>query len=795
MFMNAIKTAFRSLTRQRSYVLISVLSLTLGITASLLIALFVMRDLQWDSFHANGDRLYRLTNIELSGNATERHSGYSSPAWGPAMAEQIPEIEMQTRVIPFGGMDVQYGDEIIHLSNVLAADSTFLRMFTYPLVYGDTETALTRPNTAIISEKTAINIFGENNPVGKTIRLGENATETEITGVFHQPKQGSHLKFNALVPMYICEEMGFPMDNWYTSFLVTYFTLQPGVSPTSELNQKILELVKENTEAHHQAAFYLQSLKEIHLHSNHISLQMNKGQSSAVMLSSFLAISALILLLACINAINLATTRSLKRAKEVGLRKTIGASKGQLVGQFMGESFILTFVSVLLAVVLVEFAAPWVSEIAGRSLVLDYSNPVFYLMLGVMMVVVSIFSGLYPSFVLSNFRPAIVLKSNPSGRGKSGWVLKTLVCSQFVISTVLVLVLLLVHAQIHYVKNIDLGFASDEIIAVSGEDAIWDKIDQLKAELKQNPAVKSVSASWNVPGHGSRTFNVGEQDSDREWMMEVIPIDSDGQKTFDWEVVKGRFISDEFPSDIAWNSEEGGAVLLNETALADLGWDEAIGKKLTVLGRKGTVIGVLKDFHMASVHEPIKPVIVFNMPNFQNAFVLIRAEANTMSSVVEDLKRTWDNLAGNPVPNYSFLDEQFAQQYESEERIANLLNLFTGLALFIALIGLMGIAMHSTAARAREVSIRKVLGASTSQILRLLTNEFTLLVLLANVIAAPLAWIAMKQWLKSFAFHVPIPWWLFPLAAVGTLSIALITTSLLAIKTANKNPATVLHHE
>jgi len=661
MFKNSIKTAFRSLARQRSFTLISISSLTLGIAASLLISLFVMRDFQWDSFHKNGDRIYRLSCIEQIGNATERHSAYSSPAWGPAMAADIPEIEEQTRVLNLGEIRLQHDNEDFVLNSTIVVDQAFLKIFSYPLIYGDKETALTQPGTVIISEKKARNIFGDKNPVGETILLGSSLRETKIVGVFRQPSMGSHLSFNAILPMTFCDELGYPMDNWYTSFMTTYFKLEAGVTKSQDLDQKLLDIVKTNTESHHQTAFYLQSLKDIHLHSNHIPLQVNHGQSSATLLTSFFVISTLILLLACINAINLATARSLKRAKEVGLRKTVGASHGQLIAQFMGESFILTLFSLLLAVVLVEFAAPWVSSIAGRTLVLDYSNPSFYLILGGMLLVVTVLSGLYPAFVLAKFKPAVVLKSQSAGRGKGGWVRRSLVCSQFIISTVLILVMLLIHAQIRYAKNMDLGFASDEIIVLRGNDEIWNNVELLKTKLSENPAVKSVSVSWNVPGMGSRTFNVGEPGSDREWMMEVIPIDSDGQKTFDWQMAEGRYISDEFPSDIAWDSEKGGAVLLNETAVADLGWDNAIGKRLNVLGKNATVIGVLKNFHMASAHQAIKPVIVFNMPSFQNSFVLIRANTASMAHVVNDLQKVWGEITGNNAPSYSFLDEQFAQ--------------------------------------------------------------------------------------------------------------------------------------
>ncbi len=799
MLKNYLKVAFRNILRQKGFTLLNITGLSIGIAASLLILQYVDHELSYDQFHENSSNIYRVEYDSYSDGALQFKCATAFPRVGPTMVEEFPEVVNYSRLfLRYGGGVVRYGEVSIKEDYLFQADQNFLDLFSYELVSGDITTALKEPNTAVVSVEAAKKYFGDEDPIGKNIKFG-NQEEYEITGVIKSPEH-SHLKFNFLLSyVTLINQWGQGFDDawgWYDFY--TYLELQPGAS-VNNLEAKFPAYIEKQggENASNRMKFVLQPLEDIHLYSDLIQEARVNGNGRSVYF--LMLIAFFILVIAWVNYINLSTARALERAKEVGIRKAIGAVKKQLIRQFIIESVLLNIIAAILGLLLLFIALPLFNQLANKGLELDIINNLnFWLSLGGLLVAGAFLSGLYPAFVLSSYKPAVVLKGATSS-GRSRFDLrKVLVMIQFVASVGLIAGTLIVRQQLSYMQNQDLGIDIDQMVVINGpgviaNDSLYaDDLGTFKNELAKHPGIEVAAVSTEIPGNliywtnGSRKLGSTQQSV----IMYKVGIDYDFIDAYQHRLVAGRGYSREFTADQS-------SVILNEKAVKLLGFDspeEAIGDRAVIGGDTLEVVGVIANYHQEGL-----------MKDFDQTAFLLRPTASSYYSV----KLSTDNLGqtlafigekyrqffpGNPY-DYFFLDSFFDEQYNSEKQFGQVFSFFSLLAIFVACLGLFGLASFSASRRTKEIGIRKALGSSVPAIFVLVSKEYVKLILIANLIAVPIVWLLMNQWLQTFAFRIGIEIWIFLLAAVVTLIIALITVSFQSIKAALISPAHSLRYE
>lgn len=793
--LNIFRTSLRTLLREKGFTLLNVLGLSVGIATALLIASFIRSELAWDTFHEHYDRIWRVDVHEGMFGASGEFQGFTPAPLGPAVQAQLPQVQAAVRAVSLGRVLLDPGERGgIYTDDALVVDSTFFRVFSYPMVRGNPQTALATPEGVVLTEETARRLYGDRDPLGRTIMLGDQGYTGQVTGVVRMPEEGTHLTFDALLPTAYAESMGYLRPNWFNAYLLTYVLLDSGADP-SRTGEQIQQIVRDNREED-ERGFLLTPLSDLHLYTGHIAVQHNHQQSDITYVWALGLIALFILIIAGINYVNLSTSRSLKRAREVGLRKVVGATRGQLVAQYLGESVLLTLFAVAVAAMIAEIGRPFLENLARRTLPLSASDPATLLGLLALALFLGMLAGLYPAFFLARFQPSTVLRgSTPSLRAGGANLRRALVILQFAISIVLIVGTVVVYRQLDFLRSARLGYEPEQALVMYVNNAdFWDHSEHHLQALRQVPGVTAVSATWNAPTFGSRRLLFQKKGSDDNFLMDMYSIDEQGAEALGLEMARGRFFSGELASDTAWSSRGTGAVVINETAARELGWEDPIGRQVIGLGREGTVVGVVKDFHQYSLHRPMTSVVMMNLPQYRS-FLVIRVAQRDMAGTLEALERRWGELMPDVPFDVMFLDRQYAALYATEERMAHLLELFSGLAIFIASLGLVGLAAHATSRRVREIGVRKVLGAGEGQIVALVTREFLLLVLAANLIAWPVAWFIMHRWLEQFAYRSALSWWLFPLAGVAALMIALVTISWHALRAARTDPAKVLRTE
>ncbi len=805
MIKNYIKIALRNLRRNKLYSLLNIAGLAIGITCCILILLYVQDELSYDRFHENADRIYRVTTHFV---LKDRIMDFASTAHvqGPMFKEAYPEVENYVRFNSYGSRrmirykDVSYAEE-----KFIWVDNSVFDIFSFNLIKGNPKEALTKPNTVVITEDIAEKYFGDEDPLGKNLRVHSDELYM-VTGVVENIPANSHIRPDFLASFITLDLQ--PTGN-ATADLVnnvdyyTYLLLDEGAD-YKELEQKFVGFVEKYlgpliSSIGGSARYDLQPLASIYLHSNKENELERTGDIAYVWL--FSGIGLFILLLACLNFMNLSTARSANRAKEVGLRKVVGAQRVQLIKQFIGESMILTFIAIFLSLLLVFFTLPVFNNISGKSLAMSYlSNPMLLLGLFGFFIIVSLIGGSYPAFFLSAFRPVEVLQGKLRRGAKNSILRIALVSLQFTVSIVLIIGTLIVNKQLNYVRNKNLGYDKDHVIAlrIRNEDT-QKRHEALRNALLTNPNILSVSASSSLP-LGQNSFSahhIGGQPMSEMIMLHTQIVDEHFIDTYNMEISQGRNFSKDFPTD----PDE--AIIINQAAAKKLGWqDDPLGKEIDALMsmtemKTYKVIGVIKDYHFLSLHEEIQPLVLYNANPYGGAYyrMSLRVRPENIQDTIGFLRSKWREFDSQYPLEFVFLDDQYDALYRTEERLGKLFGYFTALAILIGCLGLFGLSAYSAEQRTKEIGIRKVLGATTSNVTMLLVREFTKWVLVAVLIAWPLGYYIMNTWLQNFAYRIGLGVDTFMLSALLALAIAIITVAYQAVRAAVANPVDSLKYE
>ncbi len=797
MLKNYLKIALRNLLRHKGYSFINIAGLAVGITCCLLILLFVQDELSYDRYHEKAERIYRLI-VENQAEGRVFNNALSSAPMVPALLRDYPEIESAVRLYPVdASVLVSHEDKRFYEERFFYADAAVFEVFTFPLVKGDPNTALVEPNTVVLTEAMAHKYFGEEDPLGKILKLNLER-DYLVTGVIKNVPNNSHLHFDFLASFQSLDSiLGEALQSWTYNPFFSYLLL-PREYPYRELDQKIASLFEKNIGEQLQSLGWrlrpmLQPLTDAHLHP----LGNEHGAPGDIRyVYIFSAIALFILVIACINFMNLATARSEMRAREVGMRKVLGSQQRQLVLQFLGESVLMALIAMLIAIVLIELLLPSFNAVANRELAIDYRNNwPFVASLLALTLFVGVLAGSYPAFFLSAIKPLEVFKSRTATGLRSFLSRKVLVVFQFGASIILMIGTVVVYSQLDYMRNKKLGFDQEQVVVVPIKDAgLLEQRQTLKHTFLQNPAISHVTFTSRYPGIG--TWGTVARRIDRPEVqvtdMKVLLTDFDFIETLNIAVLAGRSFSE------AMDAGPTRAVILNETAARALGWNtpaEAVGQTINALGnRSGTIIGVVKDFHFQTLHMGMQPLLLTPVAD-QYGYAMMRISAHDMGGTLENIKSAWAGFAPQWPFDYLFLDQNFDKLYRAEQRLGKIFGAFGGIAIFIACLGLFGLASFTAGRRTREIGIRKVLGATASGIVHLLSREFVKLVLVANVIAWPVAYVVMNKWLQDFAYRIELGCWVFALAGGVALLIALATVSTQAIKAALANPVEALRYE
>jgi putative ABC transport system permease protein len=757
-------------------------------------------ELTYDKYHKNPERIYRVT-YESDHHGKTTYTAQTPAPLGPALLKEYPEIRDYVRVFRFDVL-LNRGEkrffETIHFT-----DESIFDIFTFPLLQGDTETALKEPNSIVLTEESAEKYFGGEDPIDKILTVNSNR-DFIVTGVLKNIPRNSHFSFDFLVPIeaFFQINSGRREDWGYVSYY-NYLLVENGFSP-ADFEKKLppfvmkyiggnfRDLFGENIDqVPSMYKFHLQPLLKIHLHS-HLEDEMEpNGNITYVYIFSTIAL--FILFIACINFVNLSTGRASSRAREVGIRKVVGARRGELIKQFLGESFFLSFISFLIALVLVELFLPVFNSLSGKELAISFfGNWTFLVAFLGILIAVGILSGSYPAFLLSAFIPVDVLKGRITAKVSTAPIKKGLVVFQFAISTILVVGTVIIYNQMIFVRNKNLGFDKEHLVIVYDQNRrVVGRYESFKNELLKNPNIIATSASSGLPVNifSKSTARPMGAEFDEAILLPVIAVNYDFIDTYGLELVSGRKFSRKFETD----AKE--ALIINEAAAEKFGWEDPIGEMMDVIGgRKGRIIGVLKNFHFSSLHESIEPLVLYIQPFFCRYFS-IRIRSQDIPHTIAVIEKTWRKFAPARPFEYSFLDDGLDRLYRAEMRLGKIFIYFTILAIFIACLGLYGLSSFTAEQRTKEIGIRKVLGASIGNIIFMLSKEFTKWVIVANFIAWPIAYYAMNRWLQNFAYRISISVWIFILSTALALFIAFFTISFQVVKAAVINPVESLRYE
>jgi putative ABC transport system permease protein len=803
MLKNYLKIALRNLRRHKTYSFINVVGLAVGLACCLLISLYVKDELSYDRYHAKADRIFKIVT---DSRWPEKESKFAlTPApLAEALVRDFPEVETATRLFTFFGEGlVAYGEKRFTEPRIYFGDSTFFEVFSIPLLAGDARTALARGNAVVLTQNVARKYFGEEDPLGKTLSIN-HGFDVQITGVMAEVPANTHFHCDFVLSMTAMRFSRSPSFITNNNFH-TYAVLRPNASPQA-LEAKFPEAIKKYaaaqvaerfgqtfeayTAAGNETKWTLVPVTDIHLRSNREYEIEPNGSLTTVYL--FASIAAIVLLIACINFMNLATARSAGRAKEIGVRKVIGSNRLQLLGQFLTESLLLSFFALLIALVLVELFLPTFNQLAGKQIEISFfANAVSIAILLGVTLLVGLLAGSYPAFVLSAMRPALVLKSGSPTNLGGAWIRRGLVVFQFAISVALIAGTFIVHKQLGFVLNRSLGFDKEQVLVIKRASALGQQREAFKQKLLQNSNVINAAASTTLPGklYGRSTYRALGAPAENSHAMHEMDVDENFLPTLGLTLNSGRNFSREFATDTS-------AVILNEAAAKLFGWNEPLGQFLTQPGDslwRANVIGVVKDFHFESLHKQIQPLVILYQPNFQYWSIRVRPE--NLAATVQAVETLWREFAPQQPFEFSFLDQDFDAQYRAEERTGKIFGIFSALAIFIACLGQFGLASFTIQKRTKEIGVRKVLGASAVSIVSLLSKEFVKLVLLATLIASPLAYYIMHRWLQAFAYRIDIGVMTFILSGSVALVIALLTVSLQSLKAALANPVEALRYE
>ncbi|MFC2160420.1 ABC transporter permease [Acidobacteriota bacterium] len=806
MLSNYFKIAIRNIKRHKGYSFINISGLAIGMACCILILMYVTDELSYDKFHEKSDRIYRINAISSIGT-TSRQYAFVPPALAPGLAESIPEIEAFTRLLPQESMRGNVNGTSIELTDSFFVDAEFFNIFTYVFVEGNPETVIENPDSLVLTEETAARIFGDENPMGKAIDMGRDRL-LQVTGVIKNVPKNSHIQFNAIMPLsFIRDQDGTPADfsgaNYFNEWY-EYLLIREGTE-LEELERKIAVVVEEKwgdiyRERGTTRQYPLQNIKDLHLRSTSMHELSPPGDISTVYL--FSAIALFVLFIACFNFINLSTARSASRGREVGMRKVLGSQKNQIVRQFLSESIIMSLIGLVLGLLLVMLALPSFNGLAGKEFDTGQllSSTVLLGLMGII-VITGIIAGSFPAFVLSAFDPVMVLKGKLGSTSKNALMRKILVSVQFSISIFMIIGIMVIVRQLDYMKNMNLGFDKEQMVVIPffgnlQEEEGSSRHSTLKNKFSQNPNVVSATYTIDLPGGdlGSDAFLPEGRNSDESIRALRFWVDHNFVKTYGMEIVLGRDFSDNYSTD----AEQ--ALIVNEKAVEMLGWgQDVLGKRLVNVSRDnrpGVIVGVVKNFHCEDMKMEIRPAVLALEPRFF-AFISVRIRPENVPETLAFLETTLTDTYPDREFNYNyyFIDDNFKSKYPEEEKIREIYIAFGCLAIFVACLGLFGLASFSVQQRTKEIGVRKVLGASVREIVLLLSKEFTKWILAANLVAWPLAYLMLNRWLENFAYRINIKWDIFVFSGILTAVIALFTVSFHSLRAAKSNPVDALKYE
>jgi putative ABC transport system permease protein len=788
MFKNYFKTALRNLWKNKSFSVINISGLALGLTCSIFIFLWVMDEYNVDAFHKNGNRIYTIISREFVDN--EINGSYDTPGLlGEELKRVMPEIELACNYGSNSYSTFSLGDRKMKLQgNYAGAD--FFKIFSYPLLQGTIETALTDPESIAISQNMATSFFGSaTNAINKTLRF-ENYKDLKVTAVFADLPGNVSERFEYLINWKFFVEKNPWVNDWHNSGPTTFVQLSKDAVP-SEVESKIQHFIAKYDKKYTQIdrlELGLQRYDEKYLHSNFKNGYITGGRIEYVRLFSIVAI--FILLIACINFMNLSTARAIKRSKEIGVRKVAGAVRPVLIWQFLSEALFFTLMAVLISILLLILLLPVFNDLTAKQIVLPFNDYLFWLCIAVLTIITGCIAGSYPALLLSSFKPIAVLKSNLKLAPISGWFRKGLVVFQFALSIIFIVGMIIISRQVDYIQTKNLGYQKNNLIYIPITGSLAGNFNSFKNETLQLPGITAVSQMSQRPVQLENTTGgvewEGKLPNTRPNFIEVA-AGYDFVKTMQANIIQGRDFSQDFADSANF--------LINESALKKIGYKDPIGKPLTFWGTKGSIIGVVRDFHFNSFHVPIGPLVIRLIKGRSWGVALIRTEPGKTRIALEGLEKLHQKLNPDFPFSYQFADEEYNLLYKSEQVVQKLSKYFAFLAIFISCLGLLGLVLFTAEQRTREIGIRKVLGASVFSLFRLISKDFLILVLLAFVIATPLAWWAMNKWLEGFIYRVPISWTVFAVAGISALAIALLTVSFQSIKAAIANPVDALRSE
>ena len=795
-----LKTTLRNLLKNKFYSIINIVGLAIGITACILIMLYVQNELSYDKFHEKADRIYRVNCLEVL-NGDSYNQPYTPPPLARVMQDEIPEVEEVVRLTHCWPMVLQYKDKVLNETKWCFADANFFKVFSVSFIYGDPSTALLDPYAVVLSETTAKRYFGNENPLGQTLSR-KNHTGFTVTGVIKDFPENSHLKADFL-GSFKSRSSNNSMD-WTQNSFYTYILLKEGAS-NQEVDKKLKRVVKKHVGPHLKEQnglsleesialeYYTQSVTEIHL-DNEVKAGLEPlGNSTYLVIFSMIAV--FILVIACINYMNMSTARSVNRAKEVGLKKSLGSNRNKLVLQFLSESVFVTLIALALALAFIKIVLPIFSNLIDKQLVFNYTGDLstipFLIIFGI---VIGIIAGAYPAFFLASFKPVKIIKGIHTPGGSHGKLRSGLVVFQLIVTIVLFSGTFFISKQLNFLQKQELGFNKENLVIIENAHSLGAQMSSLKSELLTQPGILQVTNSNSIPGRDMYYETFAHELSNVDRHVSVIWTDVDFIETYNIELTQGRFFEEGNQADIK-------SIVLNETALKELNIEDPIGKKV-YKGQKTdenafTIIGIIKDFHFESLHKEVSPLGLYNdneRLKYIGRFLSVRISGDIQGNL-KKIEQTWDKFTGGQSFDYVFLDEDFGRLYTAEVRTQKIVSVFSALAILIACIGLLALAAFAAEQRTKEIGVRRVNGARINQILYSLNRNFIKWVVIAFVISYPIAYYTMSKWLEDFAYKTSLSWWVFALAGIAALVITIITVSWISWRAATRNPVEALRYE
>lgn len=790
MIRNFFVTAVRNISRNKGFTIINIAGLAIGLAASLLIMLWVQDELSYDRFHENGESIYRVEEDQFY-SGERYHVTVTPHPSGPVWKERIPEIVDQTRINRMQRILFRRGENVFFESSVVAADSGLFTIFTLPFVSGDPSTALSAPHSIVLSEELAAKYFGDDNPIGQTITL-ENRFQFTVTGVMRDIPRNSLFTFKCVLPYSFLREIGATNDSWGSNSILTFVRIAEG-SDIESINRKLTDVVLEYL-PQTQTKYLLFPFQDIHLHAQ-FGYGENRGPVIAVLV--FALIAFFVLLIACINFVNLATAKAASRSKEIGVRKVAGADRKSLIFQFMSESFLLVTASMIIALLLVGLSLNAFNNVSGKSFTLsDLFQFRFLFSLLAVGLLSGFLSGIYPALYLSSFKPVSVLKGETvSGKG-NGRLRKILVVIQFSLSMLIATTAIFMNQQLKFLRNKELGFEKKDLICIPMPRDMKEKYYSLKSELLKETLITGVTASRVNPvniGSNSGGANWPGKDPEKSVLIGTNGVDYDYLETMKMQLVSGRNFSRDFPGDMARDTT--GNFLVNEEVVKIMNIGDPVGTSFSFLGLNGTIVGVLKNFHFKGADQPIEPMAFALAGTRFLDFILIRLTPGKTEESIKAVEKGWNELIPEFPLHYTFVEQDYENLFRSEMRLTDLLKYFTMLALIIASLGLYGLSAYSTERRSNEIGIRKIMGADSSSVIFTMAREFLMLVLISIIISLPVGWFIVKKLLEQFAYRIDPGLIVFVLIGAGALIIALLTVSFQAFKASRINPVDALKAE